>query len=282
MQDSLRAGLDELYRTFDISYIDSDPVRILRRFADPRDQEIMAVVASSLAFGQVSQINRAVEMALFLMNGRPRDFVDDMDPSRELKRWKGFYYRMVRPSDILRLIYALQDILGRHDRLAKWIANHYDPQDSHLGLTWARCVEEIKSRDREIWRWKRSGGIGFRHLLPDPSKKSASKRAHLLLRWMVRRDGIDLGLWSGLPCSKLLIPVDTHVQRIAFNIGLTNRRDASLATAIEITSRLKELDPDDPVKYDFALCRLGILKLCPRRRDPHKCQKCLIYDLCRL
>ncbi|MCC6872784.1 MAG: DUF2400 family protein, partial [Sandaracinaceae bacterium] len=101
------------------------------------------------------------------------------------------------------------------------------------------------------------------------------------LRWMIRpADGVDLGLWAELSPSILLIPVDTHVHRIAKNLGLTERNDASWRTAEEITASLRRLDPLDPVKYDFALCHLGISRQCPSRRDPDKCDACVLRPSC--
>jgi uncharacterized protein (TIGR02757 family) len=274
--------LDQLYSNLDQRYIHTDPLHLVKQFDHPHDQEIAAVIMSSLAFGQVQQINKAGEKAFELMNFSPREFVESMDTEKELKKWKAFYYRMVRHSDMLRLLYALHGILKYHPTLGGWVASHYKNEDEDLGITWARCVNEIKDTDAKNWKWRRSRGVGFNHLVPDPSKKSACKRANLLLRWMVRRDAVDLGLWNQLPKEKLVMPVDTHIARIAFNIGLSERTDLSWKNANEITSRLKQLDPADPVKYDFALCRLGILKMCPKKRDKKKCVDCPIFDICRL
>jgi uncharacterized protein (TIGR02757 family) len=120
----------------------------------------------------------------------------------------------------------------------------------------------------------------LRHLVSDPRAGSACKRLFLYARWMVRRaDGVDLGLWPLAP-SSLLIPVDTHIHRISRNLGFTTRRTATWATAEEITSALRKLDPDDPVKYDFALCHLGVSRECPSRPDPIKCARCLLQDVC--
>ncbi|MBZ0122053.1 MAG: DUF2400 domain-containing protein, partial [Sandaracinaceae bacterium] len=124
---------------------------------------------------------------------------------------------------------------------------------------------------------------GLMHLMPDPRAGSACKRLLLYLRWMIRPDdGVDLGLWPELTPSILLIPVDTHVHRIAKNLGLTERNDASWRTAEEITASLRRLDPLDPVKYDFALCHLGISRQCPSRRDPDKCDACVLRPSCRV
>lgn len=282
MSANQKKYLDQLYDTFDQNFISSDPIQLVKRFAHPHDQEIVAVMVSALAFGQVSQIIKAGESALELMQHSPRRFVESFDAESEIKKWNGFYYRMIKHTDLLRLLHALKLILNEYGTIGIWVGTHYRADDPHLGMTWARCVEDIKALDLDNWKWRRSRGIGFNHLLPHPSKKSACKRSNLLLRWMVRKDGIDLGLWDKLPADKLIIPVDTHVQRIAYNIGLTDRTDLSWKTAIEITSNLRNLDPADPVKYDFAICRLGILKMCPKKRDANKCRECPIFDICRL
>ena len=121
---------------------------------------------------------------------------------------------------------------------------------------------------------------GLSHLVPDPAKGSASKRLFLYLRWMIRKDdGVDLGLWPIDP-SLLVIPVDTHIHRIARNLGLTRRSDASLRTAVEITAALRRLDPKDPVRYDFALCHMGVSRECPSRRDEEKCARCVVQSVC--
>jgi uncharacterized protein (TIGR02757 family) len=120
----------------------------------------------------------------------------------------------------------------------------------------------------------------LRHLVSDPRAGSACKRLVLYARWMVRpADGVDLGLWPIAP-SELVIPVDTHIHRISRNLGLTHRRTASWATAEEITAALRQFDPEDPVKYDFALCHLGVSRECPSRPDPAKCERCVLQSVC--
>ncbi|MDH5492620.1 MAG: DUF2400 domain-containing protein, partial [Myxococcales bacterium] len=125
-------------------------------------------------------------------------------------------------------------------------------------------------------------GRGLKHLISDPRAGSACKRSLLYLRWMIRpADGVDLGLWPLSP-SILLIPLDTHLLRIGHHLRLTDRRDASWRTAEEITASLRQLDPHDPVRYDFALCHLGISGSCPSRRVPSLCAACVLREACRL
>lgn len=279
---NLHQHLEDMYRRFDARYESSDPVYLVRRFERPEDREIAAVVMASLAFGQVGQILKAGAAVFELMGPSPRRFVDTFRPAIELRRWRNFYYRMVRGGDLLRLLYVLQRILTRFDRIGDWVTHHYHDEDEHLGTAWSRCIADVRQLDRRWWRWERSKGVGFRHLLPDPGNQGASKRVFLLLRWMVRKDSVDLGLWRNLPVHKLLIPVDTHVGRLAYNIGLTDSTRFNLQTAKEITERLARFDASDPVKYDFALSRLGILKLCPRKKEEVKCASCSIVSVCRL
>ncbi len=125
------------------------------------------------------------------------------------------------------------------------------------------------------------GARGLRHLLPDPSGPGASKRWNLYLRWMVRGpDGVDLGLWGGVPASALVVPLDTHLHRVGRALGLTARRDASWRTAEELTASLRRIDPEAPVRYDVALCHLGMSGRCPARRDPVRCAACPLQGAC--
>jgi len=117
--------------------------------------------------------------------------------------------------------------------------------------------------------------------MPSPARGSACKRMNLFLRWMVRRTSPDLGLWTFVDPAKLLMPVDTHIHRIATFLGLNTRKSADWKAARQITDALARFDPADPVRYDFALCRLGILDLCSRKRRKENCDVCLLRDACR-
>jgi uncharacterized protein (TIGR02757 family) len=115
---------------------------------------------------------------------------------------------------------------------------------------------------------------------PDPASGSACKRWNMYLRWMVRRDRLDLGLWPGIPTSRLVMPTDTHIHLVARRLRLTRRRTADWRTAREITDRLARIDPRDPVRYDYALCRLGILQICKPQRGLSLCSECPVQEPC--
>ena len=119
------------------------------------------------------------------------------------------------------------------------------------------------------------------YLLSSPADGSACKRMNLFLRWMVRRTPPDLGLWTFVDPAKLVIPLDTHVHRIATFLGLNDRKTPDWKAARAITDRLSKFDTADPIRYDFAICRLGILDLCSRRRRKENCDVCLLRDVCR-
>ena len=123
-------------------------------------------------------------------------------------------------------------------------------------------------------RW---GGGGLIQFFPSPSKGSACKRMNLFLRWMIRKRDIDFGIWKGIPENKLIIPLDTHIAKISRCLGFTKRRSQDWKMAVEITDALKKLDPDDPLKYDFAMCHYGISGLCGP--EFNKCDKCIFKNL---
>jgi uncharacterized protein (TIGR02757 family) len=115
---------------------------------------------------------------------------------------------------------------------------------------------------------------GLRQLFPSPLDGSACKRANLFLRWMVRDRDIDFGIWKGIPKSRLIIPLDTHIARISGCLGLTKRKSRDWKTAVEITESLKRMDPEDPLKYDFALCHHGISGMCSGKKEIMECKGC--------
>jgi len=124
-------------------------------------------------------------------------------------------------------------------------------------------------------------GAALRYLLTSPTDGSACKRMNLFLRWMVRRTPPDLGLWTFVDPAKLVMPFDTHIHRITTFLGLNRRKTPDWKAARLLTDRLARLDAEDPVRYDFALCRLGILDLCSRHKRKEQCDVCLLRDVCR-
>ena len=176
------------------------------------------------------------------------------------------------------------EVRGRHGTLGARFAGLFREEGggpAALRPALARFAGELRESPPAAALLGARGPRGLRHLLPDPAGPGASKRWNLYLRWMVRGpDAVDLGLWRGVPPSALVVPLDTHVHRVARALGLTARPDASWRTAEEITTSLRRLDPADPVRYDFALCHMGMSGLCPARRARERCEACVLGAAC--
>lgn len=251
------------------------------RYADPRDAEIAALVAALFAYGRVDLFRPVVDRILAVA-GSPRAFVEGFDPERDGGPLRPLVYRWNRGVDVVLLFATLRQVLARHGGLEPLFAG----DDVREGL--ARGIAELRATALTVapsvgWKAATFGDLprGFRYFLPSPEDGSACKRWNMLLRWMVRpADGVDLGLWRSIPVRALVVPLDTHVGRIARMVGLTARKDGSWRTAVEITESLRRFDRDDPVRFDFALAHLGISGACRARRDPEVCPACLLQPVC--
>lgn len=285
---ALRVHLEALYHTFDVRSISPDPLEVVRRYDHPADQEVVGFLAAGLAYGRVDQILKSLERLLGLIGPSPARFVREFDWSRDAGRFRGWYHRFHGPRDAALLLLLLSRALGRYGTLEALFAAGDDPSSPDVGPGLvAFCEWMLNAADLPTGPGVRGGRLGarapVRFFFASPSGGSAVKRLNLWLRWMVRGgDGLDLGAWSSVDRARLIIPLDTHVARIAGNLGLTRRRAADWKMAQEITNHLRRFDPVDPVKYDFAICRLGILDHCPRRRDPVRCVNCLLRPVCTL
>ncbi len=271
--DAIRERLDVLLADFDPAATRSrDPVGVVHRYASPADQEIVGLVAASLAFGNVVAARRSIEFALETLGPEPAALVSEADERTLRARLHGFVHRIYREQHLARLLFGAGNLLRQYGTLGAAFGS-FHRRDGDFRESLACFADAVRgdARDRST-----------RHLVSDPRAGSACKRLVLYARWMVRpADGVDLGLWP-IPPSDLVIPVDTHIHRISRNLGLTSRRTASWATAEEITARLRKLDPEDPVKYDFALCHLGVSRQCPSRPEEDKCARCVLQDACRV
>ncbi|MCB9536784.1 MAG: TIGR02757 family protein [Myxococcales bacterium] len=277
--DVLRAELDGFLATYDFAgRRGHDPVAFPHRFADPLDRELVAFFAACLAYGRADLIARGLEDVLARMGPGPAAAAARDDAGAARRRFEGFVYRVTRGDDLARLWLGLAHLQRAHGSIGRAFAALDDPAAIDLRGTLERVRAAICAPTAD-WPARRA----FRHLLPDPAKGSACKRLNMLLRWMVRGpDGIDFGDWAALGAHRLTIPVDTHVHRIARYLGLTDRAAADWRTAAQITAALRRLDADDPLRYDFALCHLGISGRCPARRVPAICAECPIQRICCL
>lgn len=256
-----------------------DPVSIVHRYREPRDVELVAMVASACAFGNVTTILAKVDDALARLGPRP---ATEPRGARAVHRaLEGWRHRLFRGEDLAALVVGVRAVQRAHGSLGEAFARDLASSGGDVREALARLVDAIRCAGHFPPRGARDGRRGAAHLLPDVRAGGASKRLMLFLRWMVRpADGVDLGLWPVDP-ALLVIPLDTHIHRLARNLGLTRRADGSYRTAVEITSRLRRLDRDDPVRFDFALCHLGMAQGCPSRRDAARCEGCGVRPVCR-
>jgi uncharacterized protein (TIGR02757 family) len=279
----LKERLDRLYRTFDGGYLRTDPLHFLYRYSDPGDQEVVGLIASCLAYGRVDQIAGILESVLGTMGEHPLAFTSGFEPARQMHLFENLRYRFHDGRDIAALIYGIRQMVEGHGSIEGFFLSSITSPESDIGdglENFSRNALELDYTPLFPSRGSQSRGLSF--FFPLPSRGSACKRLNLFLRWMVRRnDGVDLGLWRSIDPSDLIIPLDTHVSRIAYALGLTSFNKPCWKAAVQVTGSLAEFDPKDPVKYDFALSRLGILDACPSRRDDSKCRPCLLRDLCR-
>lgn len=243
-----REVLDTIYRKYTRrEYVHPDPIEFLYRYDDPRDQELVALVASSMAYGNVRQILNSIEWILQRMKPSPTAFLYDADRAVLQATLGMFKHRWSTGKELVNLLGGAQYALRRHGSLYKSFLCGLGSRDKTLLRALSFFVRELK------------GTAHTRNsLIPSPEQGSACKRWHLFLRWLVRKDPVDPGGWTGIPASKLVVPVDTHMHRLGRVLKFTERNQADERTAMEITEGFSQIAPEDPVRYDFALTRLGI------------------------
>jgi uncharacterized protein (TIGR02757 family) len=245
----LTRRLDRLYdRLNRRQFVHPDPLEVLYGYEDAADREIAALVAASLAYGRVALILRSVRQVLDTLGPLPMGFLLSCTDGDLHDAFAGFRHRFTGGADIARLLIGTRDLVAAYGSLEAAFAVHLNARDETVLSALAGFVRDLTT----------GAGGPIPHLLPSPEGGSACKRLHLFLRWMVRRDAVDPGGWSAVRPAQLLVPVDVHMRRIGTALGLTRRKSADLGTAIEITNAFRSIAPHDPVRYDFALTRLGI------------------------
>ena len=279
---ALREPLERLYREFDYgARVARDALEFPLRYAARDDREVVALLTACLAYGRVDLFGRALQGVLGAMAPSPAAFVRAFDPGRDAGRFATFVYRFNRPADLAAFCTAARDLLARHGTLEKaFAAGDLEPAGP-IGPALERFARAFWDADVRGLFPRGRLSRGYRHLFPLPSAGGPCKRLHLFLRWMVRREPPDLGLWTSISPARLLMPIDTHVENMSRAIGLTRRRSRTWKMAEEITARLALVDPADPVKYDFALCHTRMSGDCRDRRDLVVCMPCGLRGVCR-
>jgi uncharacterized protein (TIGR02757 family) len=291
--DGLKATLDRLYGAFNYPDSAADPIQIVRRFEAPEDREVAGFIASALAFGRVGSVLQSIERVLAVTGPRPAAFVRAFEPGRQGRELEPIVHRWTRGIDLSALLWILRKMLEQSGSVEGFFleGHSHAAEDVGPGLdsfstrALAMNLKAVYGGSRKgTARQSRATGkpalppnravsrVGVGYFFPRPSNGSACKRLNLFLRWMVRHDGLDLGVWTRVAPSQLIVPLDTHIIRVGRCLKLTRYASPGWAMARDITTSLRRLDPDDPVRYDYALCHMSMMNACgfgTRRGDVH-------------
>jgi uncharacterized protein (TIGR02757 family) len=246
---NLKNKLDSIYLKYNKkAYVDPDPLLFLYNYPEKKDREIAGFIAACCAYGRVEMIMKVVDQILKKLQPSPFDYLNHKTKKDITDDFKGFKYRFAKDVHLVDLLWGIREIIKQFSSLENCFYTGWSPEDETVmhGLTF---LSEQISKNRETG-----------HLLADPKKKSACKRSHLFLRWMVRKDLVDPGGWNKIKPSQLIVPLDTHMYKTGIILKFTRRKAQDIKTALEITRGFKTISPQDPVKYDFCLTRFGIRK----------------------
>ena len=244
-----KRAFEQLYATYNCRrWVHPDPLEHLYPYEDMLDREAAGLIASGLAYGRVAQILKSVASVLERMGPSPCAFLRGATPSHLTRVFRGFKHRFTTAEELVALCMGVKEVTDRYGSLYACFLCGLREEDETVLPALAFLVDELSF----FCRGRANS------LLPLPGRGSACKRLHLFLRWMVREDAVDPGGWSGVSPAKLVVPLDTHMQRICGQLGLTRRKHANIHTSLEITRAFRKVAPEDPVRYDFALTRLGI------------------------
>ncbi|MGV3508184.1 MAG: TIGR02757 family protein [Sphingobacteriaceae bacterium] len=287
MISNLKAFLDSKVEQYNCPhFIPNDPVVIPHKFTVKQDIEIMGFFAAMLAWGQRKTIINKCKELSERMDGKPYDFVKNHKET-DLKSLLGFKHRTFNDTDLLYFIHFFQNHYSIYNSLEDAFVHKVSAgvfrdeflevldNNSSVELSSPACYAgELKAEKSQDYSNVEGFLNHFRTYffsLPDfprrtikhvssPAQKSTCKRLNMFLRWMVRKDdkGVDFGIWNKIKPSQLICPCDVHVDRVARKLNLIKRKQTDWLTAVELTERLREFDPSDPVKYDFALFGLGV------------------------
>ena len=272
--------LDELYRSFDHVTSATDPVHIVRRYRSPADREVVGFCAAALAFGRVASVLQSIESLLAVMGPEPARFVRRFNPDRERSRLEPLVHRWISGRDLIALLIILRRMLDEAGSIEAFFVQDDDNESPHVGPALDAFSTRALATDlREAYGRRVPRQRGVSYFFPRPSAGSACKRLNLFLRWMVRRDEIDLGVWSKVSPARLIVPLDTHVIRLGRCLKLTRYTSPGWKMALNITNALRAFDSHDPVRFDFALCHVGMMNACGFLR-PQGSAQCPLRGLC--
>ena len=275
----LAARLDALYHDYNREDSASDPIQKVRPFVDPADREIAGFCAAALAFGRVASVLNSITVLFSTLGSSPAEFVRRFDPEAAPRVMRTMVHRWIRGEDLIALLWMLRQMVDRSGSIERFFLEGLNTTDEDVASALDSFSKRALALDmrRAYGRQPRRPGVCY--FFPRPSAGSACKRLNLFLRWMVRRDEVDLGVWTRVPASKLIVPLDTHVIRLGRCLQLTRYTSPGWRMAADITASLRALNPSDPVSFDFSLCHVGMMNACGFGRKQGDSQ-CPLRGLC--
>lgn len=250
--ENIKSLLDEKTQLFNRpGFIETDPIQIPTLFSAKENIEIAGFLAATIAWGQRPTIIRNAHKLIALMQNNPIDFLLNSDEDDWIT-FLNFKHRTLNGTDCIYFLKSIKNIYQNHGGLERVFTEGYQQDESIFGalIHFRKVFFELDHDQRTE-----------KHV-SDVEKGAAAKRLNMFLRWMVRSDGagVDFGLWTQIPPSALMLPLDVHTGNVARKLGLLTRKQSDWRAVEEVTARLREFDPIDPVKYDFALFGLGIFE----------------------
>ena len=245
----LRNMLEEVYARFNgPKHIHPDPLEFVYCYATKHDMEVAGFIASALAYGRVGQILVSVRAVLDRMGPSPSSFLLNNSVPEIMATFRDFKHRFTTGEVLAAMLAGVRELLMRFGSLENCFLSGFNSADKNIIPALSVFVKNLND----------AAGRSMPMFLPSPSGGSACKRLNLFLRWMVRRDNVDPGVWRGVSPSRLVVPLDIHMHRIARAMGFTSGKQANMRCALEVTDNFASICPEDPVRYDFALTRLGM------------------------
>lgn len=249
-ENSLFPRLERCYSRYNREkYRETDPVRFVHAYSSKQDREVAGFIASCLAYGRVNHIIKSTGEILGRMGAHPHDYLLFSSPGELERTSAGFCHRFCGSHDMAGLILAMQTLLKEHGSLENVFSLGLDSGEENI----------LPGLNAFYKRLRQAGFEKGNHLVPDPAKGSALKRLNLFLRWMVRKDAVDPGGWTRVSPEQLIVPLDTHMRRICGQLSLTQRKQADMRTALEVTAAFRRIAPHDPVRFDFSLTKASML-----------------------
>lgn len=256
-------------------------MQVVRRYANPRDQEVIGFCAAALAFGRVQSVLNTVNALAAVLGPAPAAYVRRFDPQGEHPELRAMVHRWIRGVDILALLWILRQMIEASGSIEAFFAEGLAADDVDVAGALDSFSRRALAFDvRAVYGRRLPKRTGVCYFFPRPSAGSGCKRLNLYLRWMVRRDQVDLGAWTAVPASKLIVPLDTHVIRLGRCLGLTKYTSPGWRMAADITASLRAIDAVDPARFDFSLCHVGMMNACGFGRRQGDAQ-CPLKGLCR-